>query len=173
MNVTDLLDKITHLSETGLSNRVQRPGVCADQHSRILQLIKQNRQFVGNQPFETVEISIDAVAGTCHASWLADGDRSYSPVNAPWSALTEEQRRQVSRSAAITLSILTSILPDGLVRIVDEYDPPTEYQTPGIVTSPADIAETIKAEDAEIKKEDPARPQTEAEKQQVESDPAR
>jgi len=43
LEITDLLDKIAHLCGVAQSNRVQNPGLVAQQHTNILELITQYR----------------------------------------------------------------------------------------------------------------------------------
>ena len=144
LEITDLLDKIVHLCGVAQSNRVQNPGLVAQQHTNILELITKFRTALtaaGSRHADSFEVSIDELAGDTHEQWLASAgiaDRSSSPFNAHWRSLTEDQRAQISRQAANVAVGIQRHAPDGMVIIKDEYaawfnggpkaDPPTDAE---------------------------------------------
>ncbi len=67
-------------------------------------------------------LSINKIASAVHASWLKSGDRSYSPFNMQWPALTPEHRKQISRQVRMTLEHVREVAPD--IKFVDEYEQP-------------------------------------------------
>lgn len=46
-----------------------------------------------------LSLNVGYIAATTHLGWLNDWDRSYSPYNKPWEALSDQARRGISRQA--------------------------------------------------------------------------
>lgn len=79
------------------------------------------RGMVGRAAPDRDPISVNFLARTVHASWLAERDRGYSPFAKPWNQLSPEARRQISRQARMNLDIINAA--GFAVPFVDEYVP--------------------------------------------------
>lgn len=80
------------------------------------------RQEVGYMLTTRPTASINAMACTIHEQWRKERDRSYSPFNKPWSALTAEERQQSSRR---TRDVVDALRAEGVdVPFIDEYAQP-------------------------------------------------
>ena len=57
------------------------------------------RLAAGAEAMRPLSLNVGFIAAKTHAGWLGDWDRSYSPYNKPWEALSDQARRGISRQA--------------------------------------------------------------------------